>query len=71
MCSHNTRGFSVEEKKLAILRMVEDAGEVDDEENQIPPMKALALALGDYKAWVMAISLTCLVISLSFNQVSP
>lgn len=52
--------------------MVEDAGEADDDPSgQLPPLKALALALGDPKAWVMALSLTAMVVALSFNAFFP
>lgn len=48
--------------------MTEDFGGKD--EDTTTPMQAVVAVLTDYKAWVMALSLTSMVISLSFNQVS-
>ncbi|ORY90749.1 MFS general substrate transporter [Leucosporidium creatinivorum] len=66
---HNTRGLSNEERSLAELRMTEDFGGKD--EDTTTPMQAVVAVLTDYKAWVMALSLTSMVVSLSFNQFFP
>lgn len=65
---HNSRGFTDEERKLAQLRMTEDAGGAPDEdETNSGPMRGLYLAVTDYKVWVMAFSLTAMVVGLSFK----
>lgn len=55
---HNSRGFSAEERKLAVLRMTEDAGESDSVETS--SLKALAGAFTDYRLYVMALTLVSL-----------
>ncbi|KAK4699668.1 MFS transporter, ACS family, pantothenate transporter, partial [Phenoliferia sp. Uapishka_3] len=65
----NTRGFTDAERTLAQLRMAEDYGEKDLD--NMTPIQGLKAAVTDYKVWVMAISLTSMVISLSFNQFFP
>ncbi|GAA6006173.1 hypothetical protein JCM10207_000550 [Rhodosporidiobolus poonsookiae] len=66
---HNSRGFTKAELELAQLRMTEDVGVKDD--TKVSNWQALKLALGDYKLWVMALSLTAMTIGLSFNQFFP
>jgi len=68
----NSRGFSQAERDLAHLRMVEDAGSADDDKDaNMTPWQGLVLAMTDYKVWLMALSLTSMVVSLSFNQFFP
>ena len=70
--SHNSRGFSDEERALAVLRMTEDAGEPDSTEGEAAGMlHGLKLAATDYKVYVLSMALTCMVIGLSFNQFFP
>ena len=71
--SHNSRGFSDEERALAVLRMTEDAGEPDstDGEPANGMMHGLKLAVTDPKVYVLSMALTCMVIGLSFNQFFP
>ncbi|KAK4050528.1 hypothetical protein OIO90_004995 [Microbotryomycetes sp. JL221] len=68
---HNTkRGFTVEERAVAELRMLEDKGgkSVDDDESTTASLMAV---LKDTKAWVMTLSLIAMVVGLSFNQFFP
>ncbi|CDZ96600.1 mfs general substrate transporter [Phaffia rhodozyma] len=66
---HNSRGFTEEERALAQLRMKEDSGRPDGEGGS--SIEGLKLAFTDYKVWVMALSLTAMVVGLSFNQFFP
>lgn len=52
---HNSRGFTAEERKLAVLRMTEDAGESDSDDTSA--LKALAGAFTDHRLYVMALTL--------------
>ena len=63
---HNSRGFSTEERKLAVLRMTEDAGQSDSDNTGT--WGAFVGAMTDYRTHVMALTLTSLVVSLTFNQ---
>ncbi|KIK06747.1 hypothetical protein K443DRAFT_88871 [Laccaria amethystina LaAM-08-1] len=60
------------EKALAIRRMIEDLGpastEEGDEQNHFA---GLLMTLGDGKVWVLALALTSIVASLSFNSYFP
>lgn len=62
---HNSRGFTPEERKLAVLRMAEDAGQSDSDETST--WKAFVSAMLDYRMHLMALTLTAMVIGLSFN----
>lgn len=44
---HNARGFSKEERALAMQRMTEDVGTADDA--KVSTFTAFKLAMGDYK----------------------
>ncbi|BGP05329.1 putative transporter [Rhodotorula toruloides] len=66
---HNSRGFSAEEKELAQLRMTEDVGMKD--ETTVSTWTALKIALGDYKLHLMSLTLTAMVVGLSFNAYFP
>ncbi|BGP29393.1 hypothetical protein JCM10296v2_001132 [Rhodotorula toruloides] len=66
---HNSRGFSAEEKELAQLRMTEDVGMKD--ETTVSTGTALKIALGDYKLHLMSLTLTAMVVGLSFNSYFP
>ncbi|KAL7417111.1 MFS general substrate transporter [Mrakia frigida] len=70
---HNSRGFTTEEKALAVLRMTEDAGEPDSTDGEAANgiLHGLKLAATDYKVYVLSMALTCMVIGLSFNQFFP
>lgn len=73
------------EQALALRRMAEDAGEKGEFDNEsgsssIDGTKCglerkhtvgLSLALNDWKVWWLALTLTCMVVSLSFNAYFP
>lgn len=61
-CPHDSRGFSADERKLAVLRMTEDAGESDSDDRSA--CKAFLGAMLDYRTHVMALTLTAMVVSL-------
>lgn len=64
---HNSRGFTAEERKLAVLRMTEDAGESDSDDTSA--LKALAGAFTDHRLYVMALTLVRLgAVSSSIRQ---
>ncbi|KAM0751874.1 MFS general substrate transporter [Meredithblackwellia eburnea MCA 4105] len=67
---NSRRGFSDAELTLAQLRMAEDVGEKDSDETTTAGA-ALIATVTDIKVWVMSLSLTSMVISLSFNQFFP
>lgn len=60
------------EKALAIRRMIEDSGPAStkegDEQNHFA---GLLMTLSDRKVWVLALALTSIVLSLSFNSYFP
>lgn len=64
----NTRSLSPEMRALAELRMTEDYGQKDVD--TMSPVQALWAVFSDIKAWVLALSLTAMVVGLAFNQVS-
>lgn len=55
-------------RALAELRMTEDYGQKDVD--TMSPMQAVWSVFSDLKAWVLALSLTAMVVGLAFNQVS-
>lgn len=64
--------LSPEEVRLAQKRMEEDVGIADDEAaGNHSQMHGLYLALSDWKVWWLAVALTSMVISLSFNAFFP
>ncbi|KIK90668.1 hypothetical protein PAXRUDRAFT_800745 [Paxillus rubicundulus Ve08.2h10] len=66
---HNTSWLSDQEKKLAILRMREDAStSVPDTASQ---SSGLWLALSDWKVWWFAVAVTAHINALSFNLYFP
>lgn len=70
----NSHGFlSPEEVRLAQLRMLEDVGISDDEESerQGSRLSGLFQALSDWRVYWLALALTSLVVSLSFNAFFP
>ena len=71
---NNTHSFlSPEEMRLAQLRMLEDVGVSDDDENEWKGSRFPGFfeALGDWRVYWLALALTSLVISLSFNAFFP
>lgn len=64
--------LSEQETRLAILRMEEDVGVTDAEGSGKKSQTAgLVLALTDWKVYWLAIALTSMVISISFNAFFP
>ncbi|PVG04130.1 MFS general substrate transporter [Serendipita vermifera] len=66
-----TRWLTPEERRLAEMRMEEDAGVGDEEDKQGSLTRGLTMALSDWKVWWMALALTAQVIGLSFNAYFP
>lgn len=62
---HNARGFTEEERQVAQLRMIEDVGEADVDNDGA--MAGLVMALKDTKIYVMMLTFTAYVVGLSFN----
>lgn len=64
--------LSAEEVRLAERRMEEDVGVGDEEQTEAAgQMHGLVLAFTDWKVWWLALALTSLVVSLSFNAFFP
>ena len=64
--------LSPEEVRLAQKRMEEDVGIADDEHAETGGrFHGLKLAFMDWKVWWLALALTSLVVSLSFNAFFP
>lgn len=68
---HNTKGFSEEERAVAVLRMTEDVGEADADSETDSPFTGLIMAVKDLKIYVMMITFTAYVVGLSFNAFFP
>ncbi|KAF8511733.1 hypothetical protein BU17DRAFT_54478 [Hysterangium stoloniferum] len=68
-----TKSPSPLERKLAMLRMVEDVGEVDekDKDEEHSQWMGLTLAATDWKVWWLAFALLSQTVSLSFNVYFP
>lgn len=69
----NSSGFTEEELLVAQIRMVEDVGEADTDDEEQSPFAGLIMSLKDSKIYLMMISFTAYVVGLSFNAffVSP
>jgi hypothetical protein len=67
------RFLSEEEMRLAELRMQEDVGIGDSDEDDCKGSRIPGLleALGDWRVYWLALALTSLVVSLSFNAFFP
>jgi len=65
----NSRFLSPLERKLAQVRMEEDAGEKDTGDDST--WTGFKMAVTDWKVWYMAFTLTALVVALSFNAYFP
>ncbi|KAF2107447.1 major facilitator superfamily domain-containing protein [Lophiotrema nucula] len=68
---HNTRGFTPEERELAVLRMTEDVGEADADSAEQSQFAGLFMAVKDVKIYVMMLTFTAYVVGLSFNAFFP
>lgn len=66
--------LSPEERSLAILRMSEDVGIADDatgKDEETGAIEGLRMAVMDWRVWWMSLSLTSMVVALSFNAYFP
>jgi hypothetical protein len=68
---HNSRGFTEEERAVAVLRMTEDVGEKDEDEEGQGPLAGLMMAVKDAKIYIMMLTFTAYVVGLSFNAFFP
>lgn len=68
---HNSRGFTAEERAVAVLRMTEDVGEADADAETQSPFAGLLMAVKDAKIYVMVLTFTAYVVGLSFNAFFP
>ncbi|CBY00565.1 hypothetical protein LEMA_P016950.1 [Plenodomus lingam JN3] len=68
---HNSRGFTEEERAVAVLRMTEDVGEVDADSEEQGVFDGLFMAVKDTKIYVMMLTFTAYVVGLSFNAFFP
>jgi len=68
---HNTKGFSEEERVVAVLRMTEDVGEADEDSEEQTAFTGLIMAVKDTKIYVMMLTFTAYVVGLSFNAFFP
>ncbi|KAI0082456.1 MFS general substrate transporter [Panus rudis PR-1116 ss-1] len=70
--STSRRWLSEEEVRLAEKRMTEDVGVGDETETEgSGQTQGLIMAMTDWKVWWLAIALTSMVVSLSFNAFFP
>lgn len=68
---HNSRGFTEEERAVAVLRMTEDVGEADADSEEQGIFDGFFMAVKDTKIYVMMLTFTTYVIGLSFNAFFP
>jgi len=68
---HNTKGFSEEERAVAVLRMTEDVGEADVDSESQSVFAGLVMAVKDTKIYIMMFTFTAYVVGLSFNAFFP
>jgi len=68
---HNSRGFTAEERAVAVLRMTEDVGEADEDSAEESPWAGLIMAVKDVKIYIMMLTFTAYVVGLSFNAFFP
>lgn len=66
-----TSWLTTEEKTLAIRRVEEDVGSHGKDNTAVSQLEGFRLAFGDGKVWWLAMTLTSLVFSLSFNAYFP
>ena len=68
---HNTRGFTEEERAMAVYRMAEDVGEADEDSKEESVFAGFFMAVKDLKIYVLMITFTAYVVGLSFNAFFP
>lgn len=60
---HNTRWIKGEERTIAIYRLIEDVGEVDDTQNDnISIWQGFVGAVSDWKVWILVWNHICLTV---------
>lgn len=68
----NTRWLTAEERIIAVRRARNDmAQEVQPDDVEVSSSRAVIMALGDIKVWILAFMLTAAVVGLSFNAFFP
>ncbi|KAJ5681458.1 uncharacterized protein N7477_001398 [Penicillium maclennaniae] len=67
----NSSGFTEEERLVAQLRIIEDVGEADTDDEEQSPFSGLMMALKDFKIYIMMLAITAYVVGLSFNAFFP
>ncbi|VDC00197.1 unnamed protein product [Peniophora sp. CBMAI 1063] len=68
---HNTRWLSPAERRLAQVRLAEDAGEADEDTSTDTAWSGLVLAVKDPKVLIMAVMTCAQLLGLSFVQFFP
>lgn len=69
---HTSSGWlTISEQALAIRRIQEDTGFYDKDTSVSQQISGLAIAVSDGKVWWLALTLTSLVCSLSYNAYFP
>lgn len=68
---HNTRGFTDDERAVAILRMTEDVGEADIDSAEQGVFDGFFMAAKDIKIYILMLTFTAYVVGLSFNAFFP
>ncbi|KAG7451127.1 MFS general substrate transporter [Guyanagaster necrorhizus] len=68
---HNTRWMSPEERRLAQVRIAEDAGEADKDNKEDTPVHGLKLAAMDPVVWAFSIMNIAQLLGLSFVNFFP
>jgi len=68
---HNTKWLSADERRLAQIRLAEDAAEADEDKFGDTPMEGLRLALKDPKVSLFAIMTCSQLLGLSFVNFFP
>ncbi|KAF9063519.1 major facilitator superfamily domain-containing protein [Rhodocollybia butyracea] len=67
----NTRWMSPQERRLAQVRLADDAGEADQDTLGDSPLKGLIMAVKDPKVWVFSIMFAAQALGLSFINFFP
>ncbi|KAI0709648.1 MFS general substrate transporter [Cerioporus squamosus] len=68
---HNTRWLSPAQRRLAQVRLAEDAGEADEDTDADSAFKGLVMALKDPKVIIFAVMICCLLLGTGFTTFFP
>ncbi|KZS87183.1 MFS general substrate transporter [Sistotremastrum niveocremeum HHB9708] len=68
---NNTEWLTLEERKLACLRLTEDGGEADKDRSTDSAFRGLIAAISDYKVWIFAVMMFTQLLGLSFTNFFP